>query len=429
MPSCKKTDIVVVDINGLKINRSKQFYNQLPKTSIDIIKQYDTQNVLNQCSKSTRNNYIRLLLQLTRETGKSLSDMSKRDIDEFLVRRTGSTMEQYKCCLKLFFKWYGKPELTQHLKHNKVPEKLTPEMMWTEDEILKLTQVVDTDPAIATRDKAIIMTMWDLAVERSVIMNARIGDVYDSGTTMRIKTTGKRRGNIKEFVLECIYSARYIREWLNYHPYSKDKTKPLFCQLDERVLGKPLHSAFVWRLCKKLAKRSGIDKELHPHLIRHSRATDYAIKGISGDTLAYRLRHSNLQTQQRYKHIFPKVHEDRIYEADTGISRTPIKQTKRALIAVPCPKCGEMNDPTALYCKSCTFILNQDMAHLEVEIIDMLRSRFYPGIQRDIKKLEEKGVKIPYGTVEVSALASTYKKLKEDAKLTPEERKKRWAEL
>jgi len=116
--------------------------------------------------------------------------MNRDDIDEFLVKRRGSTLEQYKCCLKLFFKWFEKPELTQHLKHGKVPEKLTPDMMWTEDEILKLTQVVDTDPAVRARDQAIIMTLWDLAAERAVIMNAKICDVYDSGTIMRIKVTG-----------------------------------------------------------------------------------------------------------------------------------------------------------------------------------------------------------------------------------------------
>jgi len=416
MPSCKKSDIVVVNINGLKMNRAKKFYDELPKDAIDIIKRYDRQNALNNCSDSTRNNYNRLLLQLSHETRKSFNTMTQDDIDEFLVRRKGSTLEQYKCCLKLFFKWFEKPELTQHLKHGKVPEKLTPEMMWTEDEILKLTQCVDTDPAVSTRDKAIIMMLWDLAVERSVIMNVTIGDVYDSGERMRIKVTGKRRGDIKEFVLECIYSAPYIRAWLNYHPYSKDKTKPLFVQLDEKTLGRPLHSQFLRNLCIKLQKRSGIEKKLHPHLIRHSRATDYAMKGITGDTLAYRLRHSNLMTQQRYKHIFPKVHEDRIYEADTGIKRSEGK-TKRVLIAVPCPKCGEMNDPSALYCKSCLFVLTQDMAQKEIEIIDMLRQKlWYDGVKRDIKKYEEKGVKIPYEQIEVGNLAKVYQGLKEKAK-------------
>jgi len=179
-------------------------------------------------------------------------------------------------------------------------------------------------------------------------------------------------------------------------------------------------------LCIKLQKRSGIEKALHPHLIRHSRATDYALKGVSGDTLAYRMRHSNLQTQQRYKHIFPKVFEDKIYEADTGITRTMIKPTKRALISVPCPKCGEMNDPSALYCKSCFFVLNQDMALKEIEIIDMLRQKlWYDGVKRDIKKYEKQGIKIPYEQIEVGALSRTYRKLKEDAKLTQEQRKKR----
>jgi len=38
MPSCKKSDIIVVNINRLKMNRAKQFYDVIPKDAINIIK-------------------------------------------------------------------------------------------------------------------------------------------------------------------------------------------------------------------------------------------------------------------------------------------------------------------------------------------------------------------------------------------------------
>ena len=278
MVKCKSEDCVTVIFTNLEVRKSKQYINTLPKGNIDIIRKFDVQKKINGCSEKTRRNYIRLLLQFSKETGKSFNITTSDDINAFLALRDGSTLQQYLMDIKHFFKWFGKPELIAHLKYKKPPEKLTPNMMWHEDEYLSLLKLVD--PVTKERDQAIIMMVWDFAAEKSCIENAKIGDVYEEDSKLMIKLTGKRRGNIREFVEECICSAPYIRRWLNVHPFGDQKDKPLFIQLHPRSYGKPIHDQFVWRLIKKVQKRSGIEKPLYPMLIRHSRCTDLAEKGV-----------------------------------------------------------------------------------------------------------------------------------------------------
>jgi len=418
LTKCCSKDTVKVLFADMTVNKSKAYIEALPKNTLEIVKKYDTLKKMNGCTQKTRRNYIRLMLQFAKETGKPFDKISKDDIDTFIVKRNGNTLEQYKLDIKAFFTWFGKLELVSHLKHLKQAEKLTPQMMWTEEEYLSLLNLVD--PTTKERDQCILMLLWDLGAEKSVIENLKIKDIYEADGKLMIKVTGKKRRQIKEFVMEAIYSAPYIRRWLNVHPNGSDIESPFFCQLENRSFGKQIHDQFVWRLVRKVGKRSNVKKRLYPYLIRHSRATDLAKKGITGDTLAYRMRHSNLQIQQRYKHLHNEVHENRIYEADTGIKRTDMKTTKRPLMQVSCPKCSELNDPINLYCKSCEFILNNETARMEIALLEMMRSKWFINIQKSIKEIEKKQ-KIPYEKIEPNALLQHYLKTKE----TVEERNKR----
>ena len=50
---CKSEDCVTVIFTNLKINKSKQYMNALPKGNIDIIRKLDIQKKINGCSEKT----------------------------------------------------------------------------------------------------------------------------------------------------------------------------------------------------------------------------------------------------------------------------------------------------------------------------------------------------------------------------------------
>jgi site-specific recombinase XerD len=78
--------------------------------------------------------------------------------------------------------------------------------------------------------------------------------------------------------------------------------RPLFCTLQ----GASPKSSYVRALLPRLASRTGIEKRVHPHALRHSHAAELAHEGLSLNLVQQQLGHSNLATTDRYlRHIAP----------------------------------------------------------------------------------------------------------------------------
>lgn len=59
-----------------------------------------------------------------------------------------------------------------------------------------------------------------------------------------------------------------LRQWRSIRPAGK--CEELFTTLD----GTPMQDRYVRAMVKRLAKRAGINKDVHPHMLRHTFATD-----------------------------------------------------------------------------------------------------------------------------------------------------------
>lgn len=77
----------------------------------------------------------------------------------------------------------------------------------------------------------------------------------------------------------------------------------IFCTLQ----GEPVDASYVRHLLKRLARKVGVTKRVHPHGLRHSYAYDLSSEGIDVNTIRLALGHSNLSTTQRYiDHLRPE---------------------------------------------------------------------------------------------------------------------------
>ena len=70
--------------------------------------------------------------------------------------------------------------------------------------------------------------------------------------------------------------------------------------------GHPLTRQGFWKLLKQIAMLAGIDSSLHPHMLRHTFATDLLKSGMNLRALQGLLGHADLQTTQIYTHVVPE---------------------------------------------------------------------------------------------------------------------------
>ena len=76
----------------------------------------------------------------------------------------------------------------------------------------------------------------------------------------------------------------------------------LFCTLK----GGPIDTSYYRHLFKRLAKKAGLDKRVHPHGLRHSGAVHLLDEGHNVVVISQQLGHSNLATTNTYlNHLKP----------------------------------------------------------------------------------------------------------------------------
>jgi integrase/recombinase XerD len=218
--------------------------------------------------------YISSLKMIAIQINVDFDKIEKRDLFVFISELEKSDRSEwlkhdYKVTLKKFYKWFCKddnPELTKWIKASisRKDQKL-PEEMLIEEDILKMINF-----AKKKSDKAIIALLWDVGARIGEIGNLRIKHIkFDEyGATVNLKgKTGYRR-------VRAVFSVEYLQAWLLEHPDRNNPEAHLWTTFDSKEgLIKPLHYGSIRMKLKRLAKKAKIDKNIHPHLFRHSRCT------------------------------------------------------------------------------------------------------------------------------------------------------------
>ena len=94
-----------------------------------------------------------------------------------------------------------------------------------------------------------------------------------------------------------------LRQWRERRPIPATR---LFTTLQ----GTPIYSAYLRVMVKRYARKAGISKDVHPHLLRHTFATDLyrATKNIR--LVQKALGHADLSTTMIYTHLVDEELED-----------------------------------------------------------------------------------------------------------------------
>ena len=164
------------------------------------------------------------------------------------------------------------------------------------DQVTALLDAAPRDDPLALRDRAMLELFYSAAVRLAELAGADLADLDLEGGWIRVLGKGGR-----ERLAPLGGPARAaLRDWLRVRPQlaAAGETALFVGRRGTRLS----HRAIQQRLAQA-ARRHGLDRPLHPHLLRHACATH--LLESSGDLRAVQelLGHANLSTTQIYTHL------------------------------------------------------------------------------------------------------------------------------
>lgn len=204
---------------------------------------------------------------------------------------------------------------------------------------------------LTNRDRALISFLYESGARKGELLSIRIDNVKfdENGAIVIIPEgkTGPRR-------IRVIFSASFLRQWIDTHPRKEDPNAFLFCSLSHPY--GVLSFTGLRNQLDTLATRSGIGKEIYPHLFRHSRATHLA-KHLKEQELKVYLGWTAGSTMAAtYVHLSGADVDSSILKMH-GIV---IEGTHSDGLKVgQCPRCHEINPIKFLYCGKCGLPLTE----------------------------------------------------------------------
>ncbi|MEI7690658.1 MAG: site-specific tyrosine recombinase/integron integrase [bacterium] len=162
-----------------------------------------------------------------------------------------------------------------------------------------------SNPLITLRDKAILETLFSTGLRVAEL----VGLDRKKINLERGEFMVRGKGNKDRVVFLSDSAKDSICEYVKAR---KDTFEPLFIHhgglKDNYEDGEymRLTARSIQRLIKKYAKMVGITKDVTPHVIRHSFATDLLINGADIRSVQSMLGHSSITTTQIYTHVTDK---------------------------------------------------------------------------------------------------------------------------
>jgi len=182
-----------------------------------------------------------------------------------------------------------------YLPTPKLPRRL-PQIL-TEQEVLALLEAPRLDKPAGYRDRAMLEVLYGSGLRVSELLALNLGDIDELGF---VRCTGK--GNKERIVPLGSHALRATELYVRH-------ARPRLCKdYRERALfvnqrGQRLTRQGFWKIIKAWAKEAGIEKNITPHMLRHSFATHLLRGGADLRSVQEMLGHADLATTQIYTHL------------------------------------------------------------------------------------------------------------------------------
>jgi integrase/recombinase XerD len=154
------------------------------------------------------------------------------------------------------------------------------------------------DAALTPYHRVLLMTLYATGARRAELTHLKLSDIDRQRMVIRIQG-GKGRKD-RDVMLSSKLLAELREHW---HRLRRKPTTWLFPGNRHHSGDQPIDTKTVWNACKKAAQRAGLQKDVHPHTLRHSFATHLLEAGADLRTIQILLGHRDLEETTIYLHL------------------------------------------------------------------------------------------------------------------------------
>lgn len=157
---------------------------------------------------------------------------------------------------------------------------------------------IKLDTPFDYRNKAMLELMYSSGLRVSELINLELSDIDLNNNYVRCFGKGSK----ERIVPVGEYSSKYLSIYINEYRDSMKKsyyTEKIFLNNH----GKEMTRQGFFKIIKKIAKDKDINKNITPHMLRHSFATHLLNNGADLRTIQEMLGHSSISTTQIYTNV------------------------------------------------------------------------------------------------------------------------------
>lgn len=238
-------------------------------------------------SLRTLKNYEYTLRKLQKVFYKPVSTITTADIKMLMYseaeKKSPSSMNTFMTPIRLFFQWLQNEEFIiknpcASIKPVKEPKRMRKPLTEEQVEILR-------DCMLTRRERAILEFFLSTGCRLSEVLNVKIKDVDFANKTLLVIGKGNKERRV-------YFTERCKRALNNYLKEREDSSDYLF--ITERKPYRKISSRGMQVIINKIQKKAGLEMHIHPHIFRHTFATQALRSGMKPEIIQQILGHEDV---------------------------------------------------------------------------------------------------------------------------------------
>ena len=217
--------------------------------------------------------------------------LKKNNLDSKSINHASGT---YKSMHTYFSIAHNIPNTIENIKRLKTKKSL-PKVL-TIEEVDKLLNI-DCKTNYDYRNKAMLELLYSSGLRISELLNLTLNDIDFTNDIVRVYGKGSKERIVPLGDYAIIALKKYIFEYRN--SLIKYPTDILFLNNHGNIMSR---SGF-FKIINRIALENGIEKEISPHVLRHSFATHLLEGGADLRSIQELLGHENMSTTSIYTHL------------------------------------------------------------------------------------------------------------------------------